>query len=103
MSIALALSEVLTHALPADIIPNPPATPPPGDAAAQGTTLLGYAKYVVLFLAGVGAIVSVGLVAAGSTSSRPHLRERGQTGLIACVGAVILVGLVIPFLNTLAG
>jgi hypothetical protein len=79
-------------------VPNPaPLSPGPGGGAIM--TLLAWVKWLALVACGASAIVAGGMMAAGSTTRRPELAERGKIGLLWSVAGAVVVAIGIPLVN----
>lgn len=95
---ALALGPDHAHAAMAASVPNPaPLSPGAGGSAIR--TLLAWVKWLALAACGASAIVAGGMMAAGSTTRRSELAERGKMALLWSVGGAIVVGIGIPLVN----
>jgi len=80
-------------------VPNPaPASPGAGGNAI--TTLLAWLKWLTLAACGASAVVAGGMIAAGSTTQRSGLAERGKTALLWSVIGAVVVSVGIPLVNT---
>ena len=94
----LALRPDHLRALLVADVPNPaPLSPGPGGGAI--TALLAWMKWLALAACGASAIVAGGMMAAGSTTRRSELAERGKTALLWSVVGAIVVAIGIPLVN----
>ena len=95
------LTHLATSVLLADL-PNPdPADPTAGSNALK--LLLSYAKWGALAACAISAVVSGGILAAGSLSNRPDHADKGKRALIWSIGGVIVAAAAIPLVNTVFG
>jgi hypothetical protein len=93
-----ALGSEHAHAALAASVPNPaPLSPGAGGNAIR--TLLAWVKWLALAACGASAIVAGGMMAAGSTTRRSELAERGKTALLWSIAGAIVVGIGIPLVN----
>jgi len=95
------------HVLAASSPSAPPVdNPAPADpvSGSNGVNLLiGYAKWGALIACAGAALVSGGLMAIGSLSSRPDHADRGKRALIWSLGGVVITAIAIPVVNTIFG
>lgn len=85
--------------LPQDVIPNPgPADPTAGSNSIS--LLLSYAKWGALVACALAAVLSGGLLAAGSLSNRPDQVDKGKRALLWSLGGVVASAAAIPLVNT---
>ncbi|MGH8791218.1 MAG: hypothetical protein ACRDXX_01035 [Stackebrandtia sp.] len=83
-------------------VPNPaPEDPTSGSKAIS--LLISYVKSGVLIACGISAVVSGGMMAAGSLTSRPDSVDRGKRALIWSLGGVIVAAIAIPVTNSIFG
>jgi hypothetical protein len=79
-------------------VPNPaPASPDAGAGAI--TTLIAWVKWLALAACAMSAVVAGGMMAAGSTSRRSGLAERGKVALLWSVAGAVVVAIGIPLIN----
>jgi hypothetical protein len=79
-------------------VPNPaPAIPRAGGGAI--TTLISWVKWLALAACAASAVVAGGMMAAGSTTRRSGLAERGKLALLWSVAGAVVVAIGIPLIN----
>ena len=79
-------------------VPNP-APVSPGAGGSAITALLAWAKWLALAACAAPAVVAGGMMAAGSTTRRSGLAERGKVALLWSVVGAVVVGIGIPLVN----
>jgi hypothetical protein len=79
-------------------VPNPaPASPGVGGGAV--TTLISWVKWLALAACATSAVVAGGMMAAGSTTRRSGMAERGKVALLWSVAGAVVVAIGIPLIN----
>ncbi len=84
-------------------IDNPAPQSPLGGGSNGVDLLLSYAKFGALIACGVSAVISGGLMAFGSLSSRPDHVDRGKRALLWSLAGVVIAAIGIPVANTIFG
>jgi hypothetical protein len=94
----LALRAQPGAVLRAATVPNPaPASPGPGGGAIAA--LLSWVKWLALAACAASAVAAGGMIAAGTTTRRAELAERGKMSLLWSVIGAIIVAIGIPLVN----
>lgn len=99
LTVLLHLSTFDALALLSQIVPNPEPRDPT-DGSDGISLLVSFVKWGVLISCAIVALVSGGLLAAGTLSNRPDQVDKGKKALVWSLGGVIVGAIAIPVVNS---
>jgi hypothetical protein len=87
----------------APVVPNPPASPPPGTAAQDVADLIGFVKWGALAAIIVTALAGAGAVAASKVFQHHSARNVGIGLVLASIGGAVLYASVYAIVTAFTG
>lgn len=78
-----------------------PQAPPGTQAFADDVT--SWVKWGVIVVIGLGALISIGAIAAGRMFNHPHASRQGAVGISVSIAAAIAYGVILVIIDSIVG